>query len=218
MALQLPVSNHQWQPHDEQLARSKDRRPRLAVAKAELDQGSVSRHDARPAGAPSSTRAIAPGVRLKWCGDELDPTKAEQVTWFVLSTVLLRKGWLSRLRPRCRKTALNEQGTRGVRRKALNRSQLECLSLEEWSRTSLLRRLPRPAPLRGVSVPEVRFGSFAYVPRSRKGSACDHCEQPSPHATRLSGRSEVTPVKNEGVSPSSCARTHGGGEETTTLR
>ena len=169
MALQLPVSNHQWQPHDEHLVRSKDRRPRRAVAKAELDHGSASRHDARPAGAPSSTRAIAAGVRLKWCGDELDPTKAEQVTWFVLSTVLLRKGWLSRRRARCRKAALNEQGTRGVRRKTLNRSQLERLSLEEWSRTSLSRRLPRPAPLRGVSVPEVRFESFAYCPPITEG-------------------------------------------------
>lgn len=63
MALQLRVSNHRWQPHGEQ---SFDRkigelamltRPLRAnwwaVAKAELDQGSVSRHDARPADPPS---------------------------------------------------------------------------------------------------------------------------------------------------------------------
>lgn len=68
-------------------------------------------------------------------------------------------------------------------------------------------------------MPEVRFESFACVPvLVTAGSACDLCGQPSPQATRLSGRPEVTPVNNEGVSPSSCARTHGGGEETTTLR
>jgi hypothetical protein len=55
MALQLRVSNHQWQPHDEQVVRSQGRRSRQAVAKAELDQDGVSRHDARPAGASSST-------------------------------------------------------------------------------------------------------------------------------------------------------------------
>jgi hypothetical protein len=159
------------------------------------------------------------GVRLKWCDDELNPTRKEQVTWLVISTVLPRKGWLSGVRARCRKAALNEQGTRGARRKALNRSELECLSLGERSRTSLSRRLPRPAALRGVSVPEVRFESFASVPvLVTVGNVCDLCGQPSPHATRLSGRPKVTPVNNEGVSPSSCARTHGGGEETTTLR
>lgn len=67
------------------------------------------------------------------------------------------------VRARCRKAALNEQGTRGVRRRALNRSQLERLSLEGWSRTSSPRRLPRRAPLSGVSVPEARFESFACV-------------------------------------------------------
>jgi hypothetical protein len=71
-------------------------RARRAVAKAELDQGNVSRHDARPADAPSPTRAIVAGVRLKWCGDELDPNKAEQVTWFVLSPVCSARGRLSR--------------------------------------------------------------------------------------------------------------------------
>jgi len=75
------------------------------------------------------------------------------------------------LRARCRKAALNEQGTRGARRKALNRPQLECLSLGEWSRTSLSRRLPRRASLRGVSVPEVRFESFAYARRVCHGGA-----------------------------------------------
>lgn len=163
-------------------------------------------------------------VRLKWCDDELDPLcllrhMEEQVVWLVISTVLPRKGWLSRLRARCRKAALNEQGTRGVRQKVLNRPALEHLGLGERSRTSLSWRLPRPAALRGVSVPEVRFESFACVPvLVTEGSACDPCGQPSPQATRLPGRSEVTRVNNEGVSPSSCARTHGGGEETTTLR
>jgi hypothetical protein len=73
------------------------------------------------------------------------------------------------VRARCRKTALNEQGTRGARRKALNRSELECLGLGEWSRTSLSRRLPRRAALSGVSVPEVRFESFAQCPPNTDG-------------------------------------------------
>lgn len=83
MALQLRVSNHRWQPHEEQ---SFDRkigdlflliRPPGelgAVAKAELDQGGASRHDARPAGPPFLDASNRDGVRLKWCGDELDPT------------------------------------------------------------------------------------------------------------------------------------------------
>lgn len=68
-------------------------------------------------------------------------------------------------------------------------------------------------------MPEVRFEPFAYVP----ALAADGqrlwplwAAEPTRHATP--GRPEVTPVNNEGVSPLSCARTHGGGEETTTLR
>jgi hypothetical protein len=37
------------------IVRSQGRTPQRAAAKAELDQGGVSRHDARPAGASSST-------------------------------------------------------------------------------------------------------------------------------------------------------------------
>lgn len=89
-------------------------------------------------------------------------------------------------RTRCRKAALNEQGTRGVQRKALNRPQLEHFGLEGWFRTSSPRRLPRRASLSGVSVPEVRFEPFAYVPAlGRKGNACGRCGLPSLHATRL---------------------------------
>lgn len=159
------------------LVRSKDRRSRRAVAKAELDQGSVSRHDARPADPPSPDVSNRAGGSI------------EVVWWRARPDCVYRHGTLSkspgsfsrRLAPqgagfregraRCRKTALSEQGTRGTRRRALNRRQLECLSFGEWSRTSLSRRLPRPASLRGVSVPEVRFESFAYVPLARHGWA-----------------------------------------------
>lgn len=55
MALQLSVSNHRWQPSGDGSFDRKAARPRRAVAKAELDQGGVSRHDARPAGASFST-------------------------------------------------------------------------------------------------------------------------------------------------------------------
>jgi len=66
MALQLRVSNHRWQPHDEQADRKID--PRRAVAKAELDQGSVRRHDARPAGAPSPNASNRNGgsIEVVW--------------------------------------------------------------------------------------------------------------------------------------------------------
>jgi hypothetical protein len=128
-ALQPRPSNQLGQPHEEQsAARSVSRR---VAAKAALDHDAVGRHDARPAGTSSPTRAIAAGVRLKWCGDELDrPGRASHLVRD--STVLPRKGWLSRSRARCREAALNEQGTRGFRRRALNRSQLEGLGLGGW--------------------------------------------------------------------------------------
>jgi hypothetical protein len=159
------------------------------------------------------------GVRLKWCGDELAPTRSSKSPGSFSRRFAPQGVGFREVLARCRKAALNEQGTRGVRRKALNRSQLECLSLGEWSRTKLVAAVTaastssRSERARG----EVRVVR-AMSPDHGKGSACDLCGQPSPHATRLSGRSEVTPVNNEGVSPLSCARTHGGGEETTTLR
>lgn len=175
MALQLRVSNHRWQPHVERADRKID--PRRAVAKAELDQGSVSRHDARPAGAPSPTRAIVAGVRLKWCGDELDPTvslptqDAEQVIWFVLSPVCSARGRLSRVtHPLPRGSA---ERARHARSSAKGPKPV-CARLPQLWRvvhTSLPRRLPRPASLRGVSVPEVRFESLASVPCSSPRAA-----------------------------------------------
>jgi hypothetical protein len=72
------VSNHRWQPHEETSFDRKAEQPRRAVAKAELDQDGASRHDARPAGAASPTRAIAAEVRSKWCGDELFPTRSSK--------------------------------------------------------------------------------------------------------------------------------------------
>lgn len=73
------------------------------------------------------------------------------------------------MRARRRKAMLNEQGTRGDRRRALNRPELGHLGFGEWSSTSAAWRLPRRAPLRGVSVPEVRFESFARVHRQHGG-------------------------------------------------
>lgn len=133
-----------------------------------------------------------PGVRLKWCGDELDPTVFYRHTRPSKSSGsfsgrLAPQGVRFReLRARCRKAVLNEQDTRGARRKALNRSQLECLSLGERCSHQLVAAVTAVRSLRGASVSEVRFESFAYVPvLSRTGSACDLCGQPSPHATRL---------------------------------
>lgn len=165
------------------------------------------------------------GVRLKWCGDELNPTvflptqHAEQVTWFVLSPVCSARGRLSR-------------GTR-----PLSQDSAERARRARWSAKGpkpVSARMPQPwrvvshqlvAAVTAASISSRRQRARGEVrvvramsPDHGKGSACDLCGQPSPHATRLSGRSEVTPVKNEGVSPLSCARTHGGGEETTTLR
>jgi len=168
MALQLPVSNHWWQPHDEQSPGGGERRARSGRCQP------ARRTTGRRAFPDVSNRA---GVRLKWCGDELDPTvfyrhrtPSESPGSFSRRFCPVRGGF-PELRARCRKAALNEQGTRGARRKTLNRSQLECLSFGEWFRTGLSRRLPRPATLRGVSVPEVRSESFAYVPRARRGRA-----------------------------------------------
>lgn len=157
---------------------------------------------------------------MKWCGDDLDPTRPSKSPGSFSRRFAPQGVDFRELRARCRKAALNEQGTRGARRKALNRSQLECLSLGEWSRTSLSRRLPRQASLRGVSVPEVRFESLARCPSclSRRAAPVTSVGSRAHMPRDFPGRSEVTPVNNEGVSPLSCARTHGGGEETTTLR
>jgi len=64
-------------------------------------------------------------------------------------------------------------------------------------------------------VPEVRFESFACVLLGTRKWPLWAAEL-TRHATL--GQPKVTRVNNGGVSPLSCARTHGGGEETTTLR
>lgn len=66
---------------------------------------------------------------------------------------------------------------------------------------------------------EVRFEPFAPVPAfTAEGQRQWPLWAAEPTCHTTPGRPEVTPVNNEGVSPLSCARTHGGGEETTTLR
>lgn len=126
------------------------------------------------------------GVRSKWCGDEPDPTRPSKSPGSFSRRFAPQGVGFRELRARCRKAALNEQGTRGARRKALNRSELEISTLRGGARTSLSRRLPRWASLRGASVPEVRFEPFARVPvLATEGTVCDRCGLPSPHVTRL---------------------------------
>jgi hypothetical protein len=94
MALQLPASNLRWQPHEEQFGRKVG--SQRAVAKAELDQGGASRHDARPAGSSSQCEQSWWGsIEVVW--RRARPNKAGQVTWFVLSPVCSARGRLSRV-------------------------------------------------------------------------------------------------------------------------
>jgi len=163
------------------------------------------------------------GVRLKWCGDELDPLcllrcMAEQVTWFVLSPVCSARGRLSR-------------GTRPLSQDSAERARHARCSAKGPKPVSA--RVPQP--WRVVSYQLVAVVTAASTSSRRERArgevrvvrACPPTTvRAAPvtsvgsraHTSRVSGRSEVTPVNNEGVSPLSCARTHGGGEETTTLR
>jgi hypothetical protein len=113
------------------------------TAKAELDQGGASRQDARPAGSLFPVSLLASQeiarqvrnheteVRLKWCGDELDPTRPSKSPGTGIDG-RHRKGLFVAGRVRCRKATLNEQGARGFRRRVLNRPQLESLGFGEW--------------------------------------------------------------------------------------
>lgn len=109
------------------------------------------------------------GFRSKWCGDELDPTGPSKSPGSCSRWFAPQRADSGEPCTRCRKAALNEQGTRGARQKVLNRPPLERLGLDGWSCTSSPRRLSRRAPLSGVSVPEARFEPFASVPALCRG-------------------------------------------------